>query len=162
MMKKRAFTLIELLVVMAIIGALISITMPSLGAVRRVTKKTTCQTCLREISAGLTMYLNVHNQTFPYAAQMPSEEEDLAADEIPPREPYVPLPVALEKELGARSQVFLCPADRRRAILRQGRHQLRVVSLPERRASRLQGDAHGAGAEAGVFSAQGYSDGLRF
>ena len=54
--RPRAFTLIELLVVVAIIGVLIGILMPALGAARRSAGLAQCLNNLRQITVGGTIY----------------------------------------------------------------------------------------------------------
>ena len=104
MRRQPAFTLIELLVVVAIIALLISIVMPSLSAVRRISKKTACQHNLHAIGLGMEAYLLSHRDTFPYIARMPTLE---------PEEDRRPaMPEALKKEMAGRSDVYRCPADR--------------------------------------------------
>ena len=62
-----AFTLIELLVAISIIGLLTTILLPSLGAVRRVTRKAVCSINLRGLFMGHVLYLEEnHGVFFPY------------------------------------------------------------------------------------------------
>lgn len=115
----RAFTLIEILVVVAIIGLLVGITMPSLGAARRVSRKTACQHNLHQIGAAVHEYLLSNKDKFFYACRLPSAEMPL-----PSEERLVSLPMALHKETtgralasleledAPRNELFLCPADR--------------------------------------------------
>ncbi|MCG8584074.1 MAG: DUF1559 domain-containing protein, partial [Pirellulales bacterium] len=51
------FTLVELLVVMAIIGILIAMLMPALGAVRERARRTQCNNNVKEIGTALQSYL---------------------------------------------------------------------------------------------------------
>ena len=53
----RGFTLIELLVVVAIIALLLAILMPALARARQQAKWVLCQTHLKELGNGLSMYL---------------------------------------------------------------------------------------------------------
>lgn len=55
-MPRRAFTLIELLVVIAILAILTAIILPSLGSARRAGRQTACQSNLRQLGLGWTMY----------------------------------------------------------------------------------------------------------
>ncbi len=56
MHKRRGFTLIELLVVIAIIAILAAILFPVFAQAREAARKASCQSNLKQISAGLTMY----------------------------------------------------------------------------------------------------------
>jgi len=107
---RRGFSLIELLVVVAIIGLLISITMPSLAKVRIQASRTKCKSNLKQIGSGILEYLNVHDDRYFYAAELPSREEEVA--EADGRDPYLPIYEALKAELGGESKVYHCPADR--------------------------------------------------
>lgn len=53
---RSGFTLIELLVVVAIIGVLISILLPSLAAAKSQTRSRVCNSNLRQLATGWTMY----------------------------------------------------------------------------------------------------------
>ena len=69
---RRAFTLIELLVVVAVIGLLVGVLMPALGSARSSAKRTACASNLRQIGAGLQLYMSANRDRFPYASFMPS------------------------------------------------------------------------------------------
>lgn len=59
------FTLIELLVVIAIILILISLLMPGLQSARGLAHRITCAANLKQMGAGMNMYLNDFNSFFP-------------------------------------------------------------------------------------------------
>jgi prepilin-type N-terminal cleavage/methylation domain-containing protein len=120
MLKRRAFTLIETLVVVAIIGLLVSIIMPSISEARRLSKKTACLHNLHQIGVGIQSYLQHHRDTFPYACRTPSVEPQVAADEG--RDPYPTMMEVFSRELGKKSEVFACPADRNTKTPGGGRH----------------------------------------
>ena len=61
---RGAFTLVELLVVMSIIGLLVAILLPALGAARDAARKSACQNNLRQIGVGLHAYAESHKDRF--------------------------------------------------------------------------------------------------
>ncbi len=61
----RAFTLTELLVVIAIVSILISIVIPTIGAVRSRMTRTADVATVRQIGAGISLYIVEHDGTLP-------------------------------------------------------------------------------------------------
>jgi prepilin-type N-terminal cleavage/methylation domain-containing protein/prepilin-type processing-associated H-X9-DG protein len=55
--KSKGFTLVELLVVIAIIALLVSILLPALAKARDEAKKVLCMTHLKQIGAGIALYM---------------------------------------------------------------------------------------------------------
>ena len=64
---KRGFTLIELLVVIAIIAILMAILMPALQRVKEQAKEITCRANLRQYGLVQAMYLDDHDDRYPYS-----------------------------------------------------------------------------------------------
>lgn len=62
---RRAFTLIELLVVISIIGVLIGIILPVLGAARQQARSARCAANLSQLGSATTMYLGEHRERLP-------------------------------------------------------------------------------------------------
>jgi prepilin-type N-terminal cleavage/methylation domain-containing protein len=63
--RRGAFTLIELLVVIAIIAILIGVLLPALAGARQSARATACGSNLRQLGAGLTMYLGAYREALP-------------------------------------------------------------------------------------------------
>lgn len=101
---RRGFTLIELMVVVAVIGVLVGILMPALGNARSQARRTACASNLRQIGAGLQIYMSGNHDRFPYASFMPS---------------VGPFPLETEKAIriadvlkfNAGADSFQCPGD---------------------------------------------------
>jgi len=62
------FTLIELLVVIAIIAILAAILFPVFAQAREKARQTTCLNNQRQIATTMLMYVQDHEETFPYAS----------------------------------------------------------------------------------------------
>src|SRR5438874_126701 len=65
--KLSGFTLIELLVVIAIIAILAAILLPVFAQAREKARSTTCLSNQRQLSVGMQMYLQDHDERFPSA-----------------------------------------------------------------------------------------------
>lgn len=68
----RGFTLIELLTVIAIVGILVGIIIPVVGASRASARKTACLNNLRQIGAACQLYAGEHKGRFPYGYYVPA------------------------------------------------------------------------------------------
>lgn len=65
--RENGFTLVELLVVVAIIGILMSITVPKISNAITKAKEAQCETNLRQLHAAAISYANEHSSQLPYA-----------------------------------------------------------------------------------------------
>ena len=65
--RDAAFTLIEMLVVISIIGVLMALVIPSIGAIRRCGNTLTCASNIRQLNMGYVNYMADHGgQLIPY------------------------------------------------------------------------------------------------
>ena len=62
--RRRGFTLIELLVVISIIGVLVGLLLPAIGAAREAGRRAQCQSNLHNVTLGILGYVNQRN-VFP-------------------------------------------------------------------------------------------------
>jgi prepilin-type N-terminal cleavage/methylation domain-containing protein/prepilin-type processing-associated H-X9-DG protein len=97
--QRTAFTLLELLVVIGVIGALTSLLLPAVNAVRQSSRRTGCMSNLRQIGLAMEQYLDIHKK-YPLAAQVPS---------VTPDRPD--LPDLLGGFSEHNRQLFACPSD---------------------------------------------------
>ena len=101
--RSAAFTLMELLVVIGIIAVLAGLAYPAYQHVTQNAKAAACLSNLRQISAGLSSYLNDHDMIMPtLMTARDSKQTDVPVIDNT-LNPYVPNPA-----------VFGCPADNKR------------------------------------------------
>ena len=101
---KQGFTLIELMAVVAVLGLLIAILVPSLGRVRKQSKRTACMSNLRQIGTAIQAYRNQNRDHYPVARSMPEPFVTAAVNDPP-------LFDALQDEIPKTSRVYACPGD---------------------------------------------------
>ena len=58
--KRRGFTIVELLIVVAIIGMLVALLLPAIGAAREASRNTQCKNNLRQIGLGFRTHESAH------------------------------------------------------------------------------------------------------
>ncbi len=115
----RAFTLIELLVVIAIIALLIAILLPSLRAARSLSRRTACQTNLRQLAITWQSYFDDYdgkflkgvNQNVNYGGRQGLGEVAFGADPNNPVRKPLNCYLQLEDITTVGADVFQCPSD---------------------------------------------------
>lgn len=65
MTRRRGFTLVEMLVVIAIIGILVSISLPVMMQARASARSKTCQSNLRQVALAFRLYADSNHSRFP-------------------------------------------------------------------------------------------------
>jgi prepilin-type N-terminal cleavage/methylation domain-containing protein/prepilin-type processing-associated H-X9-DG protein len=111
---RRGFTLVEILVVIGIIGLLISMLMPVLGAARRAGNTVRCASNLRQVGLAIELYAQKNDQMLPYAGFSTDDDAiEIGWDDLLDRELGGQL---TGPEINARwstkpRAVLLCPAD---------------------------------------------------
>ena len=112
---RRAFTLLELLIVIAIVGMLIAILIPALGAARRAAHATVCQSNLRTHHTGFKAYQDANNGVMPFTRFPFRPKLDLLTPVKEIAEHLdAPMP-RLEGDAIVTGRPWVCPADRQGA-----------------------------------------------
>ena len=114
---KRAgtgFTLIELLVVIAIFSLLFSILLPSLNKCKELAKKISCQSNIKQIMIGWSIYFVENEDRFPRRVNINHDfggwKGTGGGADSRLLNSYLSLDSIIEEE--SRETVFFCPADR--------------------------------------------------
>ncbi len=102
---KRAFTLIELLVVIAVIGILAALLLPAISTAKNYAKRTTCLNNLKQISLGVHMYADDHDNVLTLVStnHTPSVWMDYKN--------WMKSYVGLKGDSSPQDTLFACPAD---------------------------------------------------
>lgn len=101
---KKQFTLMEMLVVIAIIGVLAALITGAAMYASSSATRTACVNSLRQIGAGLNIYVQGNGFRLPYCTMKPSAP--------PAGEEGLPgIAPTLLSACGGQQQIFLCPAD---------------------------------------------------
>jgi len=113
-LNRHAFTLIELLVVIAIIAILAAMLLPALTKAKLKAAQARCYSNLRQLSLGMTMYVDGNNNTFPGTASRNTYgfhiEDWIYWRTNRPGYPIEKSPIVVP--LGsANGNLFRCPAD---------------------------------------------------
>lgn len=100
----HGFTLVELLVVVAIIGILLSLLLPALQSARAASRRSACQSNLRQLVLAMTAYLDRGGERakFPLTSSAPRTDNPFKIPAI-----YEVLGPFCENNM----QLFNCPSD---------------------------------------------------
>jgi prepilin-type N-terminal cleavage/methylation domain-containing protein len=119
---QSGFTLIELLVVIAVIAVLLAILLPALRKVKVISKRTTCQSNLKQIAVAWNMYLDDYEGRFYQDAYANLLYGGWSGCQSPsPRllNSYFNLPLVIGEQANIETveenneaKIFFCPADR--------------------------------------------------
>lgn len=109
--KPSGFTLIELLVVIAIIAILAAILFPVFARARENARKSTCQSNLKQMALGVSMYIQDYDMTYPGFYQWTGAPVTIHG-EVHPTGFYLSLADFIEPYT-KNIKVQVCPSDTR-------------------------------------------------
>lgn len=118
--RRKGFTLIELLVVIAIIALLAAILFPVFARARASANQTACLSNLKQIGAGITMYMSDNDDQFPHAVDASDKFRPEIWDDEPEfraRIPDMPLIWDATNPYIKSKGVWKCPSDSGTAML---------------------------------------------
>ncbi|QDU87839.1 Type II secretion system protein G precursor [Pirellulimonas nuda] len=74
MRRSGGFTLVELIVVIGIVGVLVALLLPAVQSARAASRRTACQSNLRQVGLAMTQYLDQKGDRgkFPKVAKLPN------------------------------------------------------------------------------------------
>lgn len=111
-MARGAFSLIELIIAIGIIGLLIGLLFPVLGAVRDSARNAGCLANLRTLTQAVIAYTDEH-EVFPFARMSARLDEPSPTDPVLVMATYLNIspPSEVAPQEFARVDPFACPAD---------------------------------------------------
>lgn len=122
----RAFTLVELIVTLAVIGVLISITLPFLGGAREAARRSECMSNMRSLSTAAGLYRNSRDDVLPWATRPVRIAKNRRAP-LDQLAQFLDVPAPVPREVASHpSAPWRCPSDLTIAVI----HGWSYVYLP--------------------------------
>ena len=115
--RRTGFTLLELLVTVSIISLLAALLVPAIMQSRAATRRTVCQSNLRQWALGARMYADAHHGRLPYRGQgiHPTTRLDAMDDWINALPPFAESPTYIEfvnsdtRPKAGETSIWICP-----------------------------------------------------